>query len=51
MDKKEQIEAALEEAKSLLENSRLVEAEKKTEAILEEYPNNGEALYLSLIHI
>jgi tetratricopeptide (TPR) repeat protein len=49
MDKKEQIEAALEEAKSLLENSRLVEAEKKTEAILEEYPNNGEALYIKAV--
>jgi len=49
MDNKEKIEAALEEAKSLLENSRLVEAEKKTETILEEYPNNGEALYIMAV--
>ena len=49
MDTKEKIEAALEVAKSLLENSRLVEAEKKTEAILEKYPENGEALYVMAV--
>ena len=38
MNNKEQIEVALAEAKSLLVNSRLVEAEKKTEVILEQYP-------------
>jgi len=49
MDNKEKIEAALEVAKSLLENSRLVEAEKKTEAILEKHPENGEALYVMAV--
>ena len=49
MDTKEKIEVALEEAKSLLENSRLVEAEKKTETILKKYPENGEALYIMAV--
>ena len=43
------IETVLEEAKSLLENSRLVEAEKKTEEILVKFPKNAEALYLMAV--
>ena len=43
------IETIIEEAKSLLENSRLVEAEKKTEEILVEFPKNAEALYLMAV--
>lgn len=49
MNNKEQIEVALEEARSLLVNSRLVEAEKKTEVILEQYPENGKALYIKAV--
>ena len=36
----------LEQSKTLLDNSRLVEAEKNTEKILEDFPDNAEALYV-----
>ena len=39
MNSTKKIEAQLEQAKSLLENSRFVEAEKKTEEILKEFPD------------
>ncbi|MFL2481130.1 MAG: hypothetical protein ACJ0HZ_00850 [Woeseiaceae bacterium] len=38
IDQRKQIDARLEQAKSLLENSRLVEAEKHTEKILSDFP-------------
>jgi tetratricopeptide (TPR) repeat protein len=43
------LEEALEEAKFLLEHSRLVEAEKKTEEILIHFPENGQALYIMAV--
>ena len=46
IDQRKQIDARLEQAKSLLENSRLVEAEKHTEKILSDFPRNAEALYI-----
>ena len=46
IDQRKQIDARLEQAKSLLENSRLVEAEKHTEKILSDFPENAEALYI-----
>ena len=45
-DQRKQIDERLEQAKSLLENSRLVEAEKHTEKILNDFPRNAEALYI-----
>ena len=45
-DQKKQIDERLEQAKTLLENSRLVEAEKHTEKILNDFPRNAEALYI-----
>ena len=45
-DQRKQIDERLEQAKSLLENSRLVEAEKHTEKILNDFPKNAEALYI-----
>ena len=47
MDKrKEQFESRLEHARKLLENSRIVESEKYTKKILDDYPDNAEALYV-----
>ena len=46
IDQRKQIDERLEQAKSLLENSRLVEAEKHTEKILSDFPENAEALYI-----
>ena len=47
MDKrKEQFESRLEHARILLENSRIVESEKYTKKILDDYPDNAEALYV-----
>ena len=46
IDQRKQIDERLEQAKSLLENSRLVEAEKHTEKILNDFPRNAEALYI-----
>ena len=46
IDQRKQIDERLEQAKSLLENSRLVEAEKHTEKILSDFPRNAEALYI-----
>ena len=46
IDQRKQIDATLEQAKSLLANSRLVEAEKHTEKILNDFPENAEALYI-----
>ena len=46
IDQRNQIDERLEQAKSLLENSRLVEAEKHTEKILSDFPENAEALYI-----
>ena len=48
-DQKTQIDKRLEQAKSLLENSRLVEAEKHTEKILNDFPKNAEALYIMAV--
>ena len=49
MNNTKEIEAQLEQAKSLLENSRIVEAEKKTEEILKEFPDNAETLYVMAV--
>ena len=60
--RKIEFDQRLEQSKTLLDNSRIVEAEKNTEKILEDFPDNAEALYvmavcqrylnrLSLIHI
>ena len=49
MNSTKEIEAQLEQAKSLLENSRIVEAEKKTEEILKEFPGNAETLYVMAV--
>ena len=49
MNSTKEIEAQLEQAKSLLENSRIVEAEKKTEEILKEFPDNAETLYVMAV--
>jgi len=49
MNTAKKIEMKLEQAKSLLESSRLVEAEKKTEEILKEFPENAEALYVMAV--
>ena len=49
MNSTKKIEAQLEQAKSLLENSRIVEAEKKTEEILKEFPDNAETLYVMAV--
>ena len=49
MSSTKEIEVQLEQAKSLLENSRIVEAEKKTEEILKEFPDNAETLYVMAV--
>jgi len=49
MNSTKEIEVQLEQAKSLLENSRIVEAEKKTEEILKEFPDNAETLYVMAV--
>ena len=44
--RKIEFDQRLEQSKSLLDNSRIVEAEKNTEKILEDFPDNAEALYV-----
>ena len=49
MEQNINLEEALENARFLLEHSRLVEAEKKTEEILTFFPKNGQALYIKAV--
>ena len=44
--RKIEFDKRLEQSKTLLDNSRIVEAEKNTEKILEDFPDNAEALYV-----
>ncbi len=44
--RKIEFDQRLEQSKTLLDNSRIVEAEKNTEKILEDFPDNAEALYV-----
>ncbi|MEC9415954.1 MAG: sulfotransferase, partial [Pseudomonadota bacterium] len=49
MNSRKEIKVKLEQARSLLESSRIVEAEKKIEEILKEFPENAEALYVMAV--
>ena len=48
--RKIEFDQRLEQSKTLLDNSRIVEAEKNTEKILEDFPDNAEALYVCLLY-
>ena len=44
--RKIEFDQRLEQSKTLLDNSRVVEAEKNTEKLLDDFPDNAEALYV-----